>query len=75
MIVQAGLAERGDQVRWEIPAPDVTLLQLIHALFWELSFFGAPEKRGATEPRALAQSPTAAASTQGLCLRMIMPLV
>ena len=32
----------------EIPAPDVTLLQLIHALFWELSFFGTPKKRDAT---------------------------
>jgi hypothetical protein len=31
----------------DIPTPDVTLLQLIHALFWELSFFGTPEQRDA----------------------------
>jgi hypothetical protein len=48
MIVQPSLTERGDQAPLEIPAPDVTLLQLIHALFWELSFFGTPEKRDAT---------------------------
>lgn len=29
----------------EIPAPGVTLLQLIHALFWEFSFFGTPAER------------------------------
>jgi Putative addiction module component len=33
----------------EIPAPPVTLLQLIHALFWELSFFGTPEQRDAMQ--------------------------
>lgn len=31
----------------EIPAPGVTLLQLIHALFWEFSFFGTPAEREA----------------------------
>lgn len=31
----------------EIPAPGVTLLQLIYALFWELSFFGTPVERDA----------------------------
>lgn len=31
----------------EIPAPGVTLLQLIYALFWELSFFGTPAERNA----------------------------
>jgi hypothetical protein len=29
----------------EIPAPRVTLLQLLYALFWEFSFFGTPAKR------------------------------
>jgi hypothetical protein len=32
----------------EIPAPDVTLLQIIYYVFWELSFFGTPENRDAT---------------------------
>jgi hypothetical protein len=31
----------------EIPAPGVTLLQLLHALFWEFSFFGTPKERDA----------------------------
>ena len=31
----------------EIPAPPVTLLQLLHAVFWELSFFGTPAQRDA----------------------------
>ncbi|MBI3301933.1 MAG: hypothetical protein HYZ72_07635 [Deltaproteobacteria bacterium] len=31
----------------EIPAPGVTLLQLIYSLFWELSFFGTPGERDA----------------------------
>ena len=26
----------------------MTLLQLIHALFWELSFFGTPDQRDGT---------------------------
>jgi hypothetical protein len=28
-----------------IPAPGLTLLQLLHALFWEFSFFGTPTQR------------------------------
>lgn len=32
----------------EVAAPDVTLLQLVHALFWEFSFWGGtPEERDA----------------------------
>jgi hypothetical protein len=31
----------------EIPAPRVTLLQLLYALFWEFSFFGTPTQRDA----------------------------
>ena len=33
--------------RLEIPAPPVTLVQLVHAVFWELSFFGTPAQRDA----------------------------
>lgn len=36
-------------------APETTLLQLIHALFWELSFFGTPEERDA-ERRSLQET-------------------
>ena len=35
------------QTSLETPAPDVALLQLIHALFWEVSFFGTPGRRDA----------------------------
>ena len=46
MIVWPGLAERGDQVPWEILAPDVTLLQLMHAFL-----LGAVVLRRAGETR------------------------
>jgi hypothetical protein len=36
-----------EKERLEISAPPVTLVQLVHALFWELSFFGTPEQRDA----------------------------
>lgn len=36
-----------DQPSLEVTAPDVTLLQMIHALFWEVSFYGTPAERDA----------------------------
>lgn len=47
MTVQPSLTQESDHTDLDIPTPDVTLLQLIHALFWELSFFGTPEQRDA----------------------------
>lgn len=38
---------RDDSGEMEIRAPETTLLLLINALFWELSFFGTPERRDA----------------------------
>jgi hypothetical protein len=40
----------------EIPAPGVALLQLIHALFWEFSFFGTPEERDAQREELKGQA-------------------
>ncbi|MBI3015834.1 MAG: hypothetical protein HYY65_12450 [Candidatus Tectomicrobia bacterium] len=48
MTVRPSLTLESRHTPLDIPAPDVTLLQLIHALFWELSFFGTPEERDAT---------------------------
>ena len=48
MTVRPSLTRESRHTPLDIPAPDVTLLQLIHALFWELSFFGIPEERDAT---------------------------
>ena len=48
MTVRPSVTQESGHTHLDIPAPDVTLLQLIHALFWELSFFGIPEERDAT---------------------------
>lgn len=47
MTVRPSPTQESSHAPLDIPAPDVTLLQLIHALFWELSFFGTPEQRDA----------------------------
>lgn len=39
----------------EIPAPGVTLLQLIYALFWEFSFLGMPTERDARRAKFAEQ--------------------
>ena len=49
MTVRPSITQESEQTSLEIPAPDVTLLQLIHALFWEFSFFGTPEQRDAMD--------------------------
>jgi hypothetical protein len=48
MTVRPTLPRGTSHAPLDIPAPDVTVLQLIHALFWELSFFGTLEERDAT---------------------------
>jgi hypothetical protein len=45
MTVRPSLTHGTPHEPLEIPAPGVTLLQLIYHVFWELSFFGTPEKR------------------------------
>jgi hypothetical protein len=47
MTVRPSITQESKQTVLEIPAPNVTLLQLIHALFWEFSFFGTPDRRDA----------------------------
>jgi len=47
MKVRQSLPPEGSEESLLIPAPEVTLLQLIHALFWEVSFHGPPKKRDA----------------------------
>lgn len=45
MVIWPFDSEDAGRDRLEVRAPDVTLLQCIHALFWEFSFFGTPEQR------------------------------
>jgi hypothetical protein len=47
MTVRPSPTQKASHPSLDIPAPGVTVLQLIHALFWELSFFGTPEQRDA----------------------------
>lgn len=51
MTVRPSLTQEASHTSLDIPAPDVTVLQLIHALFWELSFFGTPEQRDAAREK------------------------
>lgn len=44
-IMRIARSDDPGQAPLEIPAPSVTLLQLLYALFWEFSFFGAPMER------------------------------
>lgn len=46
-VMTIACTEEGGRESLEIPAPGVTLLPLIYALFWELSFFGTPAERDA----------------------------
>ena len=47
MTVHPHLTANPSDVVLQIPAPGVTLLQLLYHLFWESSFFGTPENRDA----------------------------
>jgi hypothetical protein len=47
MTIRPGLAQDTPHGPLEIPAPGVTVLQLLYYVFWELSFFGTPEDRDA----------------------------
>ena len=48
MTIRRSLTQDTTDEPLEIPAPGVTVLQLLYAVFWELSFFGTPEERDAT---------------------------
>ena len=47
MTIRPNLTHKTTLEPLEIPAPGITLLQLLYHVFWELSFFGTPEDRDA----------------------------